>query len=95
MTKKRKTSPRRTASKPKSATKSATKPDVAKPAATKASTPRKTPRRPRAAAKDDEMLNIILVVVVPITVALGVYYYQLGSHGSVSASKPPAAMETK
>jgi hypothetical protein len=34
-------------------------------------------------------------VVVLITVALGVYYYQLGSHGSVSASKPPAAMETK
>jgi len=95
MAKKRKTSPRRTASKPKSATKSTTKPDVAKPAATKASTPRKPPRRPHAAAKDDEMLNIILVVVVLITVALGVYYYQLGSHESVSASNPPAAMEQK
>jgi hypothetical protein len=30
-----------------------------------------------------------------IIVALGVYYYQLSSHETVSASNPPAAMEQK
>jgi hypothetical protein len=91
MAKKRKTSSRRTASKPKSAA----KPDVAKPAATKASAPRKPPRRSRAAANDNEMLNVVIVVMAMISVALGVYYSPLSSHETVSASNPPAAMEQK
>ncbi len=104
MAKKRKTArSRKPASRPKSApkaetkaeTKAATKPDVAKPVAAKARTPRQTLRQRRAAAHDNETLNIVIGVLVLIAVALGVYYYQLSSHESVSASNPPAAMGKK
>jgi hypothetical protein len=82
---------RKAASKPKSTG----KPVAAQSAATKAGAPRKTPQRSRAAANDNEMLNVIIAVMVMIIVGLGVYYYQLASRVSVSAGNPPVAMQKK
>jgi hypothetical protein len=83
MAKKPKTSGRRKSSKPKS---------PAKRAAAMARTPRKTPQQRRAAANDNEMLNVVIGVMVLIMVALGVYYYQLSSHETVAASNPLVTM---
>ncbi len=97
MAKKRKTSRNRKASRPKPAAKAGVaKPDMAKSVAAKARNPRQTPRQRRAAAaNDNERLNVVFAVLVLIVVALGVYYYQLSSHESVSASNTPLAMEKK